>query len=176
MATSHLKDADTIRFCKPFDEDDADLIIRSKDNVHFRVHKLILRKASIVLDRMLIIPSDDEQDVVQTVSLEEDGATISGFLHLCYPLRSLEVVGLGAVNTLLGVCDQYQAHGLQLFTEVFSFIIMIAVGRPRTSPSLVISRGSSPLPNIPGLRRMNVMIVHPVMQAITVWKRGYGSR
>ncbi|KAI0738129.1 hypothetical protein BC629DRAFT_1250013, partial [Irpex lacteus] len=92
----------------PFDEDDADLIIRSSDNVYFRVHKLILRKASIVFDGMVIIPTDDEQPVVQTVSLEENG-----FLHLCYPFGgSPEAGSLDAVSTLLRVCDKYQAHGL----------------------------------------------------------------
>ncbi|KAI0798448.1 hypothetical protein BC629DRAFT_1438901 [Irpex lacteus] len=80
------KDSQPIQFHKPFDEEDADLIIRFSDTVHFRVHKLILGKASSVFAGMFTLPSAEASDTIQTVELEEDGATVLGFLHLCYPI------------------------------------------------------------------------------------------
>ncbi|KAI0798474.1 hypothetical protein BC629DRAFT_1500088, partial [Irpex lacteus] len=59
-----------IRFVAPFNEDDADVIIRSKDNLHFRVHKLFLMKASPVFEGMFSLPSGDESDPIQTPLLD----------------------------------------------------------------------------------------------------------
>ncbi|KAI0798439.1 hypothetical protein BC629DRAFT_219556 [Irpex lacteus] len=110
MANSEPRDQEPIRFCKPFDEEDADLIIRSSDNVHFRVHKLILRKASPVFGDMFTLPSPGTG--VQTVSLAEDGDTVSRLLHLFYPFGAIGINDLKTASMLVDVCDKYQVHAL----------------------------------------------------------------
>ncbi len=110
--TSEPKKSQKIRFVAPFNEDDADVIIRSKDNLHFRVHKLFLMKASPVFEGMFSLPSGDESDPIQTVPFEEDGMTLSHLLRLCYPIAGPQLATLETISPLLDVCDKYQMYGI----------------------------------------------------------------
>ncbi|KAI0798438.1 hypothetical protein BC629DRAFT_1592035 [Irpex lacteus] len=97
MATSNSEEVlkDEFRRGTPFDEDDADLILRSSDGLDFRVHKLILRMAS------------------PTVPLQEDGVVLEQLLRLCYPTGSIPKHStLDSVSSLLKVCEKYQMHGI----------------------------------------------------------------
>ncbi|KAL1941195.1 hypothetical protein VTO73DRAFT_7407 [Trametes versicolor] len=83
----------------PFDRDDADLILRSSDNIDFHVHRVILTLASPVLAGMFSIP---QPPVIGSgrpvVNVSEDGEALDVLLRICYPeppdprLKSLDLI------------------------------------------------------------------------------------
>jgi hypothetical protein len=92
-------------FGPPFDDADADTILRSIDNLDFRVYRVILSKASPVFRDMFTFPhpptpglcgkqdDDDDQDVdykdgLPLVRLPESSATLSILLYAIYPVPS----------------------------------------------------------------------------------------
>jgi len=90
-----------------FNDEDADLILRSKDNVHFRAFKAILKKASSVFSDMFTKPTNVDMDGIQTVDLTEDSETIDHLLRLCYPMQDPQFKNLDQVSVLAGVCEKY---------------------------------------------------------------------
>ncbi|KAI0084865.1 hypothetical protein BDY19DRAFT_469852 [Irpex rosettiformis] len=97
-----------IQYTAPFDDEDADLIIHSSDDIYFRVYRLFLRKASPVFADMFSIPTaSDTLDTVQTVSVTEDGKTMDALLRLCYPTNDPRVKTLDELSTLMNVCEKY---------------------------------------------------------------------
>lgn len=87
MSTSTHTRADS-----PFDSD-GDLILQTSDDVDFRVHKLILRKASPTFDNILSLPhpspehaaAEDYIDGIPVISVTESSDTMDIFLRYCYP-------------------------------------------------------------------------------------------
>ncbi|EIN03879.1 hypothetical protein PUNSTDRAFT_19366, partial [Punctularia strigosozonata HHB-11173 SS5] len=79
----------------PFDDVNADVILRSSDNVDFRVHKLILSLSSPFFRDMFTLPqaplADAKDDPTDrpVVHMMEDHVTLDDILRLCYPLTSL---------------------------------------------------------------------------------------
>ncbi|EIW75062.1 hypothetical protein CONPUDRAFT_147259 [Coniophora puteana RWD-64-598 SS2] len=71
----------------PFDDPEAEIILRSSDNVEFRVFKLFLAFSSSIFRDMLSLPqpSDDPQ----TVDLTESSTVLRLFLLCCYPVTCL---------------------------------------------------------------------------------------
>ncbi|KAH7890927.1 hypothetical protein F5I97DRAFT_107081 [Phlebopus sp. FC_14] len=78
----------------PFDKGDADVILRSSDNVEFRVFKVILSLASPVFESLFSLPQPDDPALLPItyvpgsppiVELAEDSATLEAILLLCYP-------------------------------------------------------------------------------------------
>ncbi|TFY54459.1 hypothetical protein EVJ58_g8849 [Rhodofomes roseus] len=68
----------------PFDNRDADLIIRTSDRVDFHVFKLILREASPVLSDILSLP--EGSDVAPgTVDVTESSVVWDHILRICHP-------------------------------------------------------------------------------------------
>ncbi|KAH9976032.1 hypothetical protein BGW80DRAFT_1119802, partial [Lactifluus volemus] len=74
-----------------FDDADADIILRSIDNLDFRVYRVILSKASPVFNDMFIFPHppcpspfvknpDDYKDGLPLVRLPESSATLDAFI------------------------------------------------------------------------------------------------
>lgn len=90
----------------PFDDVDADTILRSADNLDFRVYRVILSKASPVFRDMFTFPhpagpcgkhndfddddyddfDDDHKDGLPLVQLPESGVTLSMLLYAIYPV------------------------------------------------------------------------------------------
>lgn len=102
-----------IQFTPPFNDDDADITIRSSDNAHFRVHTLILKKASPVFSDMLQMSHGVERETLHTVELTEDGDTLTQVLQSCYMnLDFPEIDTLDQLAMLLDVCDKYQMIGV----------------------------------------------------------------
>ncbi|THH14647.1 hypothetical protein EW146_g5717 [Bondarzewia mesenterica] len=77
----------------PFDDADADVILRSSDHTDFRVYKAILAKASPFFRDMFSLPQseaespDSERDGVPVIPVEEETTTLAALLHLCYPVQ-----------------------------------------------------------------------------------------
>jgi BTB/POZ domain len=106
----HINKTNVARdFGPPFDDADADTILRSIDNLDFRVYRVILSKASPVFKDMFTFPhppcpgpfvnnpDDDEdgsdkdidyKDGLPLVRLPESSATLSMLLYAIYPVTS----------------------------------------------------------------------------------------
>jgi BTB/POZ domain len=86
----------------PFDDPQADLILRSSDEVHFRVLKGTLSIASPIFADMFGVPSPPSKkhyDEIQVVSVSEDSTALDVILRHIYPVRSPTAEG----NTLHNV-------------------------------------------------------------------------
>jgi hypothetical protein len=79
----------------PFDRPRADLVLRSSDDVHFRVLKGILSIASTVFADMFSIPSppSEHQDEIQVVPVSEDSTALDLALRHIYPVTSAILQG-----------------------------------------------------------------------------------
>ncbi|KAI0318752.1 hypothetical protein OF83DRAFT_1170801 [Amylostereum chailletii] len=97
-----LTDPVTVRdFGPPFADEDADIILRSLDNVDFRAHRLLLSKASPIFKDIFSLPSsppsgsfsalfhaetsDDTKDGLPVVTMAEDQHILETLLRFCYP-------------------------------------------------------------------------------------------
>ncbi|KAM5530301.1 hypothetical protein V8D89_016025 [Ganoderma adspersum] len=98
----------------PFDEDDADITLRTSDNVEFRVHRVILSLASSVFKDMFSMPqpsgSTGENDSArEPITVSEDGATLDVFLRICYPTINIKPSSLGQLRKVLAAATKYDA-------------------------------------------------------------------
>lgn len=106
-----------LTFASPFDDADADLIIRSSDSVYFRVYRVILAKASGVFKGMFTVPQPDPSMITADIGppivpLSEDGRTLYRLLQLCYPIADPDLTSLEDISHLQAVCDKYEMEGL----------------------------------------------------------------
>ncbi|OBZ74808.1 hypothetical protein A0H81_05205 [Grifola frondosa] len=100
----------------PFDRDDADVVLRSSDNVDFRVHRMILSVASPVFKDMFHIPPPAALAVEDThpetglplVQLAEDSRTLDNFLRLCYPFKQPVMDCLEDIHAFLRAARKYE--------------------------------------------------------------------
>ena len=79
----------TTAFGPPFDHDDADIILRSSDQVDFHVHKIILSLSSPFFKTMFSLPQANESVSEKphpiVVDMSEDRTTIEALLTFIYP-------------------------------------------------------------------------------------------
>ena len=76
----------------PFDHAKADIILRSSDNIDFRVFKLFLSLASPFFETLFDIPQPTEEngdqeikDGLVVVPVAEGSKTLDALLRFCYP-------------------------------------------------------------------------------------------
>ncbi|KAG6331392.1 hypothetical protein ID866_7697 [Astraeus odoratus] len=77
----------------PFDSPKADVILRSSDNIDFRVFKFILSLSSTFFEMLFSLPQPPEEISADTETMEglpvipvsEDSKTLDAFLRFCYP-------------------------------------------------------------------------------------------
>ncbi|KAH9946495.1 hypothetical protein B0H21DRAFT_822684 [Amylocystis lapponica] len=99
----------------PFVKPTADIILRSSDNVDFRVHKLILSEASPVFESMFSLPrptesSDSEDAVVDglaVVPFGEASRVLGHLLRICYPMPDPGLDTLGDVEPVIEAALKY---------------------------------------------------------------------
>ncbi|KAI0311212.1 hypothetical protein OF83DRAFT_1044597, partial [Amylostereum chailletii] len=108
----------------PFNDLTANAILRSSDNVDFRVHTVILTIASPIFTDMFSLPRprpttatvmtpiDDTRDGVPIIILTESSRTIDLFLRLLYPVSSPRVTELADIRILLEVSRKYEIEAL----------------------------------------------------------------
>ncbi|KAI9063999.1 hypothetical protein FKP32DRAFT_1570311, partial [Trametes sanguinea] len=100
----------------PFNKPDADLVLRSSDNVECRVRSHILIEASPVFESMLAssqcAAEADAVNTCRTIDLAEDSATIEALLRLCYPVVNDAVfwskMGVKEAELVLRAAFQYK--------------------------------------------------------------------
>lgn len=84
-----MSDTTNTRPRAPFDDADADVILRSADGADFRLYKVILAKASPFFRGMFTLPDSHPPGEPQVVTMTEDADTLSNLLRLRYPATAL---------------------------------------------------------------------------------------
>ncbi|KAJ3543579.1 hypothetical protein NM688_g5840 [Phlebia brevispora] len=101
----------------PFNDPTADLVIVTSDNVSFRVHKLILSKASPVFEGLYSLPqppperaaTEDYIDGIPLMRVTEDSSTMDKFLRCCYPIPRPSLL-LGDIIPVYRAGEKYQVE------------------------------------------------------------------
>ncbi|KIM72945.1 hypothetical protein PILCRDRAFT_829477 [Piloderma croceum F 1598] len=106
----------------PFDDPDTDAILRSSDNVDFRVFRQFLSYASPVFKAMFALPqvsqgdnSNETKDGLPIIQVSEESKTLETLLLMCYPedewlpvIKSLE-----DVHALLDAAVKYNMERVE---------------------------------------------------------------
>ncbi|KAJ7716947.1 hypothetical protein B0H16DRAFT_1388528, partial [Mycena metata] len=103
----------------PFDDEDADMILRSSDLVDFRVHKLFLSKASLVFRDMITLQargpvSSTDRDTLSPAGLpivpllDEPAPAVDMLLRFCYVSFLPTPSTLGDIQLALHLGDKFQ--------------------------------------------------------------------
>ncbi|RPD57546.1 hypothetical protein L227DRAFT_577848 [Lentinus tigrinus ALCF2SS1-6] len=91
----------------PFNDTDADIIIRSADGVDFHLYKVVLAKASPVFRGMLTLPDAQGQGEPQVVDITEDADTLEGLLRFCYPVSRPVFQSVDKLGPVLAAAKKY---------------------------------------------------------------------
>ncbi|KAI8992960.1 hypothetical protein BD414DRAFT_506880 [Trametes punicea] len=102
----------------PFDDADANIILRSADGADFHLYKEVLAKASPVFAGMFSLPSTPEQATSpQVVTLTESADTLEILLRLCYPVERPAVRNLEQLRAALEAAKKYETTALFSYLE-----------------------------------------------------------
>ncbi|KAI0779443.1 hypothetical protein C8Q74DRAFT_1367341 [Fomes fomentarius] len=91
----------------PFNDVDADIILRSADNVEFWLYKVIIAKSSSVFRGMLTLPDAHAHNKPQVVSVSEDADTLENLLRFCYPVQRPAFHTVDQLGTVLTAARKY---------------------------------------------------------------------
>ena len=103
------------------DLSDASIIVRSSDQVDFRVHKSVLAVSSPFFKDLLSLPqpSDGEHvDGLPVVALPEDAGLLNSLISLLYPISPVIPDSYKKVFALLAVCQKYEMEEVQFNIRV----------------------------------------------------------
>lgn len=95
---------------EPFNDINADVILRSSDNVDFRVFKCILSLASPVFKDMFTLGStlqQQEPHSLSIVSMSETGKTLEALLGLLYPGAIVKLAFFEQAKSLIAAVVKY---------------------------------------------------------------------
>jgi hypothetical protein len=95
---------------------DTDIVLRSSDDVQFRVRKSLLTNASPVFNDMFSVPSPDSDSDTPVIDLSEPSITLNLILDLCNtysPFASLRIDSLSDIANLLQAADKYDIKSIQ---------------------------------------------------------------
>ena len=101
-------------FGPPFDDNDADIILRSSDQVEFLVYKVILSKASPVFKTMFSLPqpaTDTTQNSRPIVDLAENSKVLATVLSAIYPHTSVAADPL-SLDGLIATLDAAKKYDM----------------------------------------------------------------
>ena len=94
---------------EPLDVPDANLIIRSSDNIDFRVHKPLLAMVSPFFRDLLSLPQPSDGEIVQglpVVRLPESSELLNSLLSILYPVPAVMPSSYEKVFYVLATCQQ----------------------------------------------------------------------
>ena len=108
----------------PFDHPLADVILRSSDNIDFRVFKLFLSLASPVFETMFSLPQHSEgdnpdegtTDGLPVVPVSEDSKRLDALLRFCYPSTLAEDPSLenfAFITEILETAKKYSMDSIE---------------------------------------------------------------
>ena len=98
------------------DVPDANIILRSSDQVNFRVHKSLLAMSSPFFKDLLSLPQppgDELVDGLPVVQLSEDADLLNSLISLLYPIRRVRPGSYEKVFALLAACQKYDMVSIQ---------------------------------------------------------------
>ena len=103
----------------PFDHAKADIILRSSDNVDFRVFRLFLSLASPFFETLFDIPQPAEagadqelRDGLPVVSVTEDSKTLNALLRFCYPCTLADDPKLELLQDAVDILEAARKYSL----------------------------------------------------------------
>ena len=95
---------------------EATIIVRSSDQVIFRVHKPVLAMSSPFFKDLLSLPQPSDGELVDglpVVELPEDAGLLNGLISLLYPINPVIPDSYQKVFALLAVCQKYEMESVQ---------------------------------------------------------------
>ena len=105
----------------PFDHVKADIILRSSDNIDFRVFKLFLSLASPFFETLFDIPQPDEEieaqeirDGLPVIPVTEDSKTLDALLRFCYPCTLADDPKLEVLKDAVDVLEAARKYSLDV--------------------------------------------------------------
>ncbi|KAI6122615.1 hypothetical protein EDD16DRAFT_745002 [Pisolithus croceorrhizus] len=104
----------------PFDHVKADIILRSSDDVDFRVFKLFLSLASPFFETLFDLPQPSEEmntdveikDGLPVIPVSEDSKTLDPLLRFCYPCTLAEDPALEDFRDIVNVLEASKKYSL----------------------------------------------------------------
>lgn len=104
----------------PFDHAKADVILRSSDNVDFRVFRLFLSLSSSLFETLFDLPQPSEEDLTDAetkdglpvISISEDSRTLDALLRFCYPCTLTENPSLNCFTDVIKVLEAARKYSL----------------------------------------------------------------
>ena len=103
----------------PFDHAKADIILRSSDNINFRVFKLFLSLASPFFETLFDIPQpvkengDQEiKDGLAVIPVTEDSKTLDALLRFCYPSTLVDDPNIEVLKDAMDVLEAARKYSL----------------------------------------------------------------
>ena len=95
---------------------DANVILRSSDQVEFRVHKSVLAMSSPFFEDLLSLPQPPDGELVDglpVVQLSEGAGLLGILVSLLYPISPTQPSSYEDVFALLAVCQKYDMTSIQ---------------------------------------------------------------
>ncbi|KAF9233459.1 hypothetical protein BU15DRAFT_66562 [Melanogaster broomeanus] len=103
----------------PFDHPKADIILRTSDNIEFRVFKLFLSLASPFFESLFDIPQPTEvsgeqeiKDGLAVIRVSEDKKTLDALLRFCYPCTLAEDPNLEQLKDVTDVLEAAKKYSI----------------------------------------------------------------
>jgi len=113
--SGHSSTKSSTAFGPPFDDTDADIILRSSDRVDFMVYKVILSKASPVFKIMFSLPrplTDTPQESLPIINLAENSKALAALLSVIYPHTTLGPDEPLSLNDLIAALDMAKKYAI----------------------------------------------------------------
>lgn len=93
-----------------FDACDADVILRSSDDIDFRVYRCILSEASPFFKDLFTLPQPPQKETdIPIIDVSEEAAILGTLLRLIYPGMDPVLDSLDVVSAALAVAMKYEA-------------------------------------------------------------------
>ncbi|KAI9464707.1 hypothetical protein HD554DRAFT_1249818 [Boletus coccyginus] len=108
----------------PFDHEKADIILRSSDNIDFRVFKLFLSLASPFFETLFDIPQPAEEngdqevrDGLAVIPVTEDSKTLDALLRFCYPCTLADDPNIEVLKDAMDVVEAARKYSLDVIEK-----------------------------------------------------------
>jgi hypothetical protein len=127
-----------------FNNKNADVILRSADRVHFRLHKLILEQSSpIFRDIFKLLQPDVEGNTVPIVPVSESSKTLDCLFRIVYPVGTCpKRIDLVTIERALDAAVKYKMHRPQ---ETLKDALIDHISKTPTSVFLIACKHRFPV-------------------------------
>ena len=117
--TSENLDLPSVPLC--LDIPDANIIVRSSDQVNFRVHKSVLAMSSSFFKDRLSLPQPPDGELIDgipVIQLSEDAGLLNSLISLLYPIAPFIPGSYETAFALLSACKKYNMASIQSYIRV----------------------------------------------------------